>query len=87
MTPGNAIDVHIGARVRHRRRDLGLTPGQLAERLCVPTSQILDYERGLVRIGASRLYDLCLALQTQAAYFLQDLVAKPACDRPANDLI
>jgi len=58
----NAIDLHVGKRLRRRRRLLGLTQQQLAESIGIRFQQIQKYECGANRVTASRLYELSVAL-------------------------
>jgi transcriptional regulator with XRE-family HTH domain len=67
------IDLHIGRRLRARRRLLGLTQPQLAEAVGVRFQQIQKYECGEDRISASRLWGLSAALKTQVDYFYDGL--------------
>jgi len=55
---GNDIDVHLGKRLRRRRRLLGLTQQQLAGACGVRFQQIQKYECGANRISAARLWQL-----------------------------
>ena len=55
----NDIDLHVGKRLRRRRRLLGLTQQSLAEQVGIRFQQIQKYERGTNRISASRLYAIC----------------------------
>ena len=64
---GNDIDVHLGKRLRRRRRLLGLTQQQLAGACGVRFQQIQKYECGANRISASRLVMLADALGLSAA--------------------
>ena len=52
------IDVHVGTRVRLRRTLLGMSQEKLGEALGLTFQQIQKYERGVNRIGASRLEDV-----------------------------
>jgi transcriptional regulator with XRE-family HTH domain len=63
------IDRHVGARMRLRRAEMRLSQSALAERLGVTFQAVQKYEGGTVRISASRLYDVALALETTPAYF------------------
>jgi transcriptional regulator with XRE-family HTH domain len=85
----NAIDLHVGKRLRRRRRLLGLTQQQLAESIGIRFQQIQKYECGANRVTASRLYELAVALNVPVNYFfegLQPLNAQPtAPGAPAND--
>ena len=46
-----AIDSHIGAYIRKRRKMLGLSQKQLAEMICVTSQQVIKYERGANRVS------------------------------------
>ena len=72
MPPG-LIDAHIGARLRERRRLLGLTQSQLGKSLGLTFQQIQKYENGSNRIPPARLYQLCKALEVDANYFFAGL--------------
>ncbi len=70
---GNDIDVHLGKRLRRRRRLLGLTQQQLAGTVGVRFQQIQKYECGANRISASRLWQLSEALEVPVGYFYDGL--------------
>ncbi len=74
-----AVDVHVGARVRMRRRFLGLTQQTLAEALGLTFQQVQKYERGANRVSASKLYEIAFALNTSVSYFFDGL-ADPALE-------
>ncbi len=78
---GNEIDVHLGKRLRRRRRLLGLTQQQLAGACGVRFQQIQKYECGANRISAARLWQLSEALEVPVAYFYDGLSEK-AGERP-----
>ncbi len=67
------IDVHVGARIRLRRTALGMSQEKLGEALRLTFQQIQKYERGVNRVGASRLYDLCRVFDVTADYFFEGL--------------
>jgi transcriptional regulator with XRE-family HTH domain len=67
-----AIDVHVGLRMRLRRLQLGLSQEQLAKILGVTFQQVQKYEKGLNRIGASRLFHLGAALGVPIQFFFDD---------------
>ena len=69
----NPIDLHVGRRLRQRRRVLGLTQQKLADEVSIRFQQIQKYESGANRISASRLYALALALDVPVAYFFEGL--------------
>ena len=67
------IDLHLGRRLRRRRRLLGLTQQQLAVQVGIRFQQIQKYECGANRISAARLWELAEALETQVSYFYDGL--------------
>ena len=70
---GNDIDLHLGKRLRRRRRLLGLTQQQLAGAVGVRFQQIQKYECGANRISAARLWSLAEALDVPVGYFYEGL--------------
>ena len=67
------IDLHLGRRLRRRRRLLGLTQQQLATQVGIRFQQIQKYECGANRISAARLWQLSEALETPVSYFYDGL--------------
>ena len=76
----NAVDIHVGNRVRQRRTLLGLSQERLASALDLTFQQVQKYERGANRIGAGRLYQLARALDVPVTYFFEEMedAAHPA---------
>lgn len=70
------IDVHLGRRLRRRRRFLGMTQEQLGILCGVRMQQIQKYECAVNRILAARLWQLAEILQVEVSYFYAGL--KPA---------
>ena len=70
---GSNIDVHLGKRLRRRRRLLGLTQQRLAGACGVRFQQIQKYECGANRISAARLWQLSEALEVPVGYFYDGL--------------
>lgn len=68
----NPIDVHVGGRVRLQRMLLGISQEKLGERLGLTFQQIQKYEKGVNRIGASRLFDLAQVLGVPVQFFYDD---------------
>jgi len=60
-------DRYVGARVRGRRRMLGLTQHQLAELIGVSYQQANKYETGLNRVSAGRLYRIACLMTSMAS--------------------
>src|SRR5262245_4024067 len=67
------VDVHVGRRLRRRRRLLGLTQAQLGQAIGLRFQQIQKYECGANRVTAERLYQIAAALRVQASYFFEGL--------------
>ena len=67
------IDIHLGNRLRRRRRLLGLTQQELAAAVGVRFQQIQKYECAGNRMSAARLWDLSLALEVSISYFYDGL--------------
>ena len=73
VTNNNAVDVHVGKRVRLRRTLLGMSQEQLGASLNITFQQVQKYERGANRISASRLWDISQILDVQISYFFGDM--------------
>lgn len=63
------VDVYVGRRLRLKRTLLGMSQESIGNQIGVTFQQIQKYERGINRMGASRLYDFARALGVQIAYF------------------
>ena len=74
------IDLHLGKRLRRRRRLLGLTQQQLANSVGIRFQQIQKYECGANRISAARLWQLAEALESPVSYFYDGLAEAVARD-------
>ena len=77
MTPNpkspQAVDVHVGARVRTRRMSIGMSQQKLGEALGITFQQIQKYEKGTNRVSCSMLVGIAAALKTSPAWFFEDL--------------
>jgi transcriptional regulator with XRE-family HTH domain len=78
------IDVHVGARVRLRRTLLGMSQEKLGEALGLTFQQVQKYERGVNRIGASRLFDLSRVLDVPIGFFFDDMPPEMSGDKRAR---
>lgn len=67
------IDVHVGSRIRLRRTLLGLSQERLGGALGLTFQQVQKYERGVNRVGASRLFDLSRVLDVPISFFFDDM--------------
>lgn len=75
-------DIHVGARLRVRRKLLGLSQTQLAEGLSLTFQQIQKYERGANRVSASTLYEAAKILKVSVSFFFEGL---PATDEAIEE--
>ena len=69
----NQIDKHIGTRVRARRVMLGMSQEKLADALGLTFQQVQKYEKGVNRIGASRLLHIAGILDVSSEFFFEGL--------------
>ncbi len=72
--PAHPVDVHVGKRLRLRRSMLGMSQDHLGKEIGVTFQQIQKYERGVNRIGSSRLYDFSNILSVPVGYFFEDFM-------------
>lgn len=78
-------DLHVGKRLRRRRRLLGMTQQELASQVGVRFQQIQKYECGANRITASRLFDLSRAMNVTVQYFFDGMPTANPMPNAAND--
>jgi len=93
----NPIDIHVGRRVRQRRKAMGVTQERLANDLGLTFQQVQKYERGANRVSASKLYEIAVALETTTTYFFEGLadpaavkaggVGEPESEKFINDFL
>ena len=82
-----AIDVEVGARIRSRRKILGISQSALGERLGITFQQIQKYEKGTNRAGASRLQGIANLLGTTPAALLGEKEGGSAQKSPELEAI
>jgi transcriptional regulator with XRE-family HTH domain len=78
----NPIDTHVGSRIRLRRTLMGMSQERLGEALGLTFQQVQKYERGVNRVGASRLYDLSRVLEVPISFFYDDMPESLRGPRP-----
>lgn len=74
------VDVHVGNRVRLRRSILGMSQNELGAALGLTFQQIQKYEKGVNRIGASRVFEISRILKVPIQFLFDDF------DGPARAL-
>lgn len=78
------VDIAIGARMRLRRKTLGMSQGALAERIGVSFQQVQKYERGANRVSGSTLVAVAGALETSVGWLVGE---DGAISDVADDLV
>jgi len=62
----------IGSKIRHRRKELGLTQEKLAEALGITYQQLQRYENGKSYLNTDRLQAISNVLDVPIAYFFEE---------------
>src|SRR5437762_8757468 len=78
------VDIYVGARVKERRTELGISQEKLAEALGLTFQQVQKYERAANRVSASKLFEIARALETSVSYFYEGLGANAELDLPGG---
>ncbi len=66
-----AVDSHVGLKLRARRIFLRMSQTEVADVLGITFQQVQKYERGVNRVGASRLQQISDALGVSPFYFFE----------------
>ena len=82
VTNNNAVDVHVGSRIRLRRTLMGMSQEQLGQQLNITFQQVQKYERGANRVSASRLWDISQILDVDISYFFEDMTRETRARSP-----
>lgn len=72
-TSPHFVDLHVGARLRLRRKSLGMSQTTLADAVGLTFQQLQKYERGANRISASKLHGMAAVLNTSVGWFFEGL--------------
>ena len=65
------VDIEMGRRIRLRRVEVGLSQSELGEKLGVSFQQVQNYEKGVNRVGASRLHQITEALGVDMTFSMR----------------
>lgn len=68
----NAIDFHVGNRIRLQRALRGMSQTTLADGIGVTFQQVQKYEKGTNRVGSSRLQAIANILGVPVAFFFEE---------------
>ena len=80
----NEIDRLVGSRVRQRRMQLGMSQEGLAAALGITVPQVQKYEKGINRIGASRLHKIAGLLGVPISTFFEAHTGAQASETDAG---
>ena len=75
------VDVHVGARLRHRRLLLGMSQAALGNAAGITFQQVQKYEGGGNRISSSRLFELAKILNVPVSHFFEEMASGLATGR------
>lgn len=73
----NPVDVYVGSRIRMRRNMLAMSQESLATSIRLTFQQVQKYEKGINRVGASRLQQIATALQVPPSFFFEGVSGTP----------
>ena len=78
------VDIAIGARMRLRRKSMGISQGALADQIGVSFQQVQKYERGANRVSGSTLVAVAAALDTTVGWLVGE---EGAISDAADDIV
>src|SRR3954470_4918603 len=79
------VDRHVGSRVRMQRMLVGMSQEKLGEACGITFQQIQKYEKGMKRMGASRLHQIARFLQVPVEFFYEGVPSGPDSGKPLAD--
>lgn len=65
------VDVYVGAKLKTKRTAQGLSQSEIGRHLGVTFQQVQKYEKGVNRIGPSKLYEVAQLLKAPISYFFE----------------
>jgi transcriptional regulator with XRE-family HTH domain len=86
------VDIHVGDRLRFKRKFLGLSQTEFGNGLGLSFQQVQKYETGANRISASRLFRAASFLGEPVSFFFEEMPPEitgpdgPSIDAPTVDL-
>lgn len=75
------MDIHyfIGIKIKTRRKELGLSGANLAQKLNISQQQISRYENGINKIPLNHLVSIAIALRCPIDWFFQGCITDENC--------
>lgn len=83
----NEFDSHVGRRLRAARTLAGMSQTRLGQAVGLTFQQIQKYEKGVNRIGASRLQQFAALLNVPPSYFFEGQAEEAGPSNPGMDEI
>ena len=78
------VDIHVGIRMRQRRKLVGMSRSQFCEFVGLSIQQIHRYEHGTNRISSSRLYEFAKVLDVSVSYLFDEMPSNALSGRPMS---
>ncbi|MGD1956877.1 MAG: helix-turn-helix domain-containing protein [Sphingomonadales bacterium] len=72
----HAVDVHVGQKIRAKRRQLKMSQSALGKEIGLTFQQVQKYEKGTNRVSASVLYKIAMIFDESFTYFFEGLDAQ-----------
>jgi transcriptional regulator with XRE-family HTH domain len=79
------VDRLVGSRVRMQRMAIGMSQEKLGEACGITFQQIQKYEKGMNRMGASRLHQIARILQVPVEFFYEGVPSGRDSGKPLAD--
>jgi transcriptional regulator with XRE-family HTH domain len=67
------VDKYVGSRLKSKRLMVGMSQDELGKAVGVTFQQIQKYEKGLNRIGCSRLFEISSVLDASISFFFEGI--------------
>src|SRR4051794_28610027 len=80
----DAVDQHVGSRIRMRRLMVGMSQSELGEAVGVTFQQVQKYEKGTNRVGAGRLQQVSEILRVAPEFFFDQAPGQRKADNHAQ---
>jgi transcriptional regulator with XRE-family HTH domain len=80
----DAVDKHVGKKIKNRRIMLGMSQQELGEAVNVSIQQIQKYEKATNRVSSGKLYNFASYLNVPILYFFEGYESNDAKD-PVKD--
>jgi transcriptional regulator with XRE-family HTH domain len=83
------VDAFAGGLARSRRQELGMSQSAVADAIGLTFQQVQKYEKGINRMGSSRLMQIASVLGVAPSYFFEGAPGRkdPTAKSPSPDYI